>query len=354
MMYAGFQAFVVAEFAASLEWQIFLYFRGEITFFYEEILILFLVYGFIYIGMWRGLHIYCATDRALGITWKELFITFLITIVVFAMSNLSFLKIETPFSSYGDTIGLIRTIMDFAGVAMLYAYHVQRQEIRMRRDFDAMQNIFRNQYQQYQQSKESINLINRKYHDLKHQIAVLRMEDDPEKRNAFLNRMEEEIHQYEIENKTGNKVVDTILASKNALCKKFKISFNYVVDGSLLDFMDVMDICSILGNALDNAIECEQKIEGDEKRLIYMAVFSQKNFVILRFENYFEGELIIQEGTPVTTKKKEAGYHGYGIKSIQHVVNKYGGAVSFGKVDNWFELKILIPREMSMEETEKL
>ena len=195
---------------------------------------------------------------------------------------------------------------------------------------------------QYKQSRESIELINYKYHDLKHQIAVLRSEEDPKKREEFLNRMEEEIRQYEAQNKTGNKVLDTVLTTKSLYCAKHGITFTCVADGTLLDFMDVMDICSIFGNALDNAIECEVKIPEKEKRLIHVTVSKQKQFLILRFENYCEETLQYQEGTPVTTKK-EKEFHGYGLKSIQYTVNKYEGAVSVNLEDNWFELKVLIP-----------
>ena len=75
------------------------------------------------------------------------------------------------------------------------------------------------------QSKESIELINYKYHDLKHQIAVLRSEEDPQKREAFLDEMEAEIRQYEAQNKTGNKVLDTVLTSKSLYCNKNGITF---------------------------------------------------------------------------------------------------------------------------------
>ena len=106
--------------------------------------------------------------------------------------------------------------------------------------------MLQNQYQQYKQSRESIELINYKYHDLKHQIAVLRSEQDPGRRNEFLNKMEEEIRQYELQNKTGNKVLDTVLTSKSLYCGKHGITLTTVADGSLLDFMDIMDICSNL------------------------------------------------------------------------------------------------------------
>lgn len=69
--------------------------------------------------------------------------------------------------------------------------------MRARKELEAVQNVLQNQYAQYVQSKESIELINYKYHDLKHQIAVLRSEEDPQKREAFLDEMEAEIRQYE-------------------------------------------------------------------------------------------------------------------------------------------------------------
>ena len=57
--------------------------------------------------------------------------------------------------------------------------------------------------------------------------------------------MEEEIRQYETQNKTGNEVLDTLLGAKGIECQKEEIELTCVADGSLLEFMDVMDICSI-------------------------------------------------------------------------------------------------------------
>ena len=250
---------------------------------------------------------------------------------------------NTPFSGqYSFEIANIRTLVDLAGIAMLYAHLVQCSQTKMRRELETIQNVLQNQYQQYKQSRESVDLINYKYHDLKHQIAVLRSEQDPDKRNAFLNQMEEEIKQYELQNKTGNHVLDTILTSKSLYCNKHGITLTSVADGSLLEFMDTMDICSIFGNALDNAIECELKIPNKEKRLIHVTVSQQKNFLMIRVENYFEGMLKFKESGLATTKKEKM-FHGYGIKSIKYTVDKYGGAVHIDAEKQWFDLKILIP-----------
>ena len=177
---------------------------------------------------------------------------------------------------------------------------------------------------------------------------MLRSEQDPGKREAFLNRMEEEIRKYEVQNKTGNQILDTVLTSKSLLCAKNDITFTCVADGTLVDFMDTTDICSIFGNALDNAIECEKKIQDKEKRLIHVTVSRQRNFLMIKVENYFEGRLKYGEDTPVTTKKDKK-VHGYGIKSMRYTAEKYEGALSIHADDNWFELKVLIPlpREMA-------
>ena len=96
----------------------------------------------------------------------------MIAISVFAVSNISYLTINTPFSGrYSFEIANIRTIVDLAGIAILYAHLMQCRELRARKELEAVQNVLQNQYAQYVQSKESIELINYKYHDLKHQIA---------------------------------------------------------------------------------------------------------------------------------------------------------------------------------------
>lgn len=342
--YFGMIAFVVAEFMASVEWQIVCFFwKGELPALWIKTLLLVLIYGAVALILFRLIHVHLPKDAKMDISKKEYFSGLLIAVAVFAVSNMSYLTINTPFSGrYSFEVGNIRTLVDLGGIAILYAHLIQCCELRVRKELEAVQSVLQNQYVQYKQSRESIELINYKYHDLKHQIAFLRSEEDPAKREAFLNRMEDEIRQYEAQNKTGNKVLDTVLTTKSLYCAKHGITFTCVADGTLLDFMDVMDICSIFGNALDNAIECELKIADKEKRLIHVTVSRQKQFLILRFENYYEEALQYQEGKLVTTKKDKEN-HGYGLKSIRYTVNKYDGAVSIDTQENWFELKILIP-----------
>lgn len=336
------RAFILAEFVASLEWQ--LYYNAvlstQITKVWLNILVFILVFGVVFGCAYflEKKHI-----RREIIAIKELLFVIATGMTVFFVSNLSYVYANSPFSSQiTKEIFNIRTLVDLSGLVILFAYHILRQEMQVKYDLEAMRNILQSQYTQYRKSGESIDMINRKYHDLKHQIAVLRAEEDSGKRLAFLDEMEREIQIYEAQNKTGNSVVDTILTGKSMTCKKHEIELTCVVDGKLLNFIHVTDICTILGNALDNAIEYEIQLTDKEKRLIHVEVLSKKEFLVMRFENYFEGDIEYENNIPATTKA-EKEYHGYGIKSIKYTVKKYKGWVTIDTKDNWFILNVIIP-----------
>ena len=348
--YCTVRAFLVAEFAASLEWQLYSYTLYTLGWQEEGLkkgllscAMLAVVYAAVFFGIYRLESRREDPRAAMNFQLKELGSPILIVVACFFLSNLSFIYTDTPFTSPILTeIYNIRTLVDMAGLAMLYAYHVQRCELFMQRELDSIQNVLQNQYIQYRQSRESIDVINHKYHDLKHQIAVLRAEPDADKRSAYLDGMEEEIRDYEAQNKTGNSVLDTVLTGKSMYCVRHGIELTCVADGAKLAFMDVMDICTIFGNLLDNAIECELGIQDKKKRLIHLAVYTKKDFLVIQCENYCPDHLEFQDGLPVTTKKDKA-YHGYGIKSIRLTADKYGGTVTIHTRDEWFEINTLIP-----------
>ena len=106
--------------------------------------------------------------------------------------------------------------------------------------------------------------------------------------------------------------------------------------------MDVMDLSALFGNALDNAIEGVSVLPDTGQRLIHLAVTRQKGFVSIRLENRCRESLYVDKGLPRTTKR-DKGLHGYGLKSIQATVEKYGGSVTVHAENGWFELRILIP-----------
>jgi signal transduction histidine kinase len=283
-------------------------------------------------------------DMNLNISTRELISAGVIGVAVFAISNISFVYQNTPFSvQYPIDVLNARTLADIGGFAILFTHYVSCCQSRAWHEVAALKNVLQNQYVQYRMSRESINLINQKYHDLKHQIEFLKSESDESRRQEYLESMEKGIKAYELQYKTGNVVLDTVFTSKAMYCEKHGITFTCVVDGTLLDFVDVMDLASIFGNALDNAIEYEKRIPVKEKRLIHVTVSRQKDFVLSRFENYYTGgSLSMINGLPETTKP-DVAYHGYGLKSIRSTAEHYGGTASVNITNDWFVLNVLFP-----------
>ena len=345
------KAFINAEFAASLCWQIHYFYTGDFS--GQEVgtpeqmlwrvLHMIVIYAVLYILIYL-LERYLKKDiEELQITRRELLVVYFVMIMVYCISDVSYVDVKSIFSAgTAMDVFIIRTLADLSGMAVLYAYHIQVKEIQMRFEKDTLRNIMDMQYKNYKLSKESIDIVNQKYHDLKHQINLLKSGADSEKAGEYLEQMEREIKIYETQNKTGNKVLDTILTSKSMHCQRHGIELKFMGEGQLLNFMEDMDISALFGNMLDNAIESVVKIKDRQKRLISLHVIQDKQFIRIRTENYCEENVQFQDGIPITTKKDKR-FHGYGMKSMKKIVEKYGGSVMAGKANNWFELKILIP-----------
>lgn len=345
---AGFyfvKAFINGEFAASLCWQIYYYLRyvrgiqGELLKWVELILVyavIFTILALMELNLKKDL-------EELHITRRELLVVIIIAASVFAMSNLSYLDQNGLFSgTFVMDIFIIRTLVDLSGIAVLYAYHVQVKEIQIRFEKDTLHNIMEMQYKNYQLSKENIDMVNQKYHDLKHQINLLKTQVYVGKSTSYLEKMEREIRVYETQNKTGNQILDAVLTNKAMICQNKEIELKFIVDGGALSFMEDMDVSALFGNMLDNAIESAEKQQEKQKRLIWLYVTKEKQFVRIRTENYCDEKVRFKNGMPVTTKK-DRRLHGYGMKSIKSTVEKYHGSVVAAQENNWFELKILLP-----------
>ncbi|WP_026519657.1 ATP-binding protein [Butyrivibrio sp. FCS006] len=338
------RAFLLAELAASLEWQLACFFAKLNDSQILQIIILVAVYAFVFI--W-ALHMEKSITRGifqLEINTHELFAAVIIAAAIFAFSNLSFIFSNTPFSAgVAADVFYIRTLVDVAGIMILYVYQSRICELLAEKELSNIHSMLKVQYDKYRNYQTTFDMINVKYHDLKHQIAGLRAEMSDEQRQKWIDDMEQELESYSPELETGNSVLDTLIAGKMMNCRANNIKVTCVADGNILDFMHVADICTIFGNALDNAIESVSLIEDPEKRLIHLSVSTKKNFVIIQINNYCENQIKIKNGYPVTTKADKTS-HGFGLKSIRYTVDKYHGTVTFDVNKNWFELKILIPR----------
>ena len=114
-----------------------------------------------------------------------------------------------------------------------------------------------------------------------------------------------------------------------------------LIDGGTLDFVDIVDLYSMFGNTLDNAIESVMK-EETPRRVIQVAGYREKGFMLIRVRNFVSTPPALVDGLPETTKENR-DYHGFGLKSIRATAEKYGGGISVETGSNFFALQILLP-----------
>ena len=185
-------------------------------------------------------------------------------------------------------------------------------------------------------------MVNRRCHDLKHQIRALRQLGNCQEREEYFDEIERGIVIYDTAVKTGNKALDIVLMEKGLFCQEHDIQWSCMADGSKLEFMKLEDIYAIFGNALDNAISAVLELKDACRRIISLKIITKDELMVIQVQNYYDRQLRFENGLPVTTHK-EKNLHGFGMKSMLHTVEKYGGTITVNAQDGIFMLQILIP-----------
>ncbi len=197
--------------------------------------------------------------------WRKAIST---AIIVLAIAMVLNRMVRTIFDSAGlsDTAYVICMAYDlFNCLFLLWLQTEQRRELALAAALEGERRLRRQMEEQYELSRENISIINQKCHDLKHQVSALRLVKTPDEREAGLRELEGAVLIYDAIAKTGNEVLDTVLTEKSLLCEKNGISWTCMADGGLLDFMQPVDLYTLFGNALDNAIESSQAVDETEQ-----------------------------------------------------------------------------------------
>lgn len=164
-----------------------------------------------------------------------------------------------------------------------------------------------------------------------------------QQREQYLREMEKAVQIYDSTLQTGNEVLDTVLTEKSLYCEAHQITLTCIADGRQLSFMDGVDVYTIFGNALDNAIECVARLPEAEQRLVSVSVRARSGLALIQVENQLQGDLNFKDGLPQTTKEQK-DYHGFGLRSIRYTVEKYGGHMTIHAENGRFLLSLSIPQ----------
>ena len=237
----------------------------------------------------------------------------------------------------------------FHALVCLFVFFVEVEMVanrQLRGEVETAERLLAERERQYKLSRENMEAINLKCHDLRHQIRHLSDGGMGVVDRATLADIARDVAVYDSGVCTGNEALDTILTEKSLVCEGRNIMLTCMADGRLLDPLAPADIYSLFGNALDNAIEAVGTMAAEGRRSISLVVRARAGMASIHIENPYDGgadALSFVDGLPQTTKPDKAG-HGFGTRSMRAIVQRYGGTLTLSANGETFSLDALLPQ----------
>ena len=239
------------------------------------------------------------------------------------------------FYGVGDSVPVSIYAVTCCVMALLVQFVLYR-TVDLQSENKALQLLWQEERKQYELSKKTIDTINIKYHDLKHKLRDMRLPAEE------VESIQEAVRIYGSRIRTGSEALDVLLTENSLRCSEAGIRLTYMGNGADLGFMQTMDVYSLFGNAVSNATEAVEKLEDPEKKIIDIVSECRGDLVSIHISNYFSGSLQIEDGLPKTSKTGEEGFHGYGMKSMKLIAEKYGGSIRASAEGDLFTLDIYL------------
>ena len=222
-------------------------------------------------------------------------------------------------------------------LTLLYLQTELFKKSAMQKEMDALNLLYDRQRKQYQIARQNVQIINRKCHELKVQIADLRRLHPDEAVAQSLDEAEQAARMYDANAATGNEVVDVVLTEKSLLCEAQHIRLNCVADGTCLAALEPGDLYALFSNLLDQAIDAAAQQRDADHRMIDLLVCKRQGF----------GVINVIGPNPAESQPAHGRRHGYELKVARRVVQKYGGSMATEPRGELFAVKIVLPPAQS-------
>ena len=202
--------------------------------------------------------------------------------------------------------------------------------------------LFSESRKQYEQWSVNAGMIKEWIHDLRHlmnrieRLASQKQVDIPD-----ISKVRAAVDRISPTARTGNDALDILLRNMDDLCRQNSITLQCVAYADCLKYFDGMKLYFLFANAIDNAMEGVSGIEDPEKRLIDISIRAFGDTAAIHIWNYFKGPIAFASGLPVSSKQEEL--HGFGMKSMQRIVDEFDGVMHAHTEGEIFNLDIMLP-----------
>ena len=205
-----------------------------------------------------------------------------------------------------------------------------------------IEQLFSESKKQYEQWSVNAGKIREWIHDLRHLLdRVERLASKDKVEIPDLSAVRAAVDSISPTVKTGNDALDVLLRNMDDLCRQNGITLHCVAYADCLKYFDGMKLYFLFANAIDNAMEGVSGITDPEKRIIEVTIRAFGDSASISIWNFFSGNVRFAEGLPVSSKNEEA--HGFGMKSMQRIVDEFDGVMDAHIERDVFHLNIMLP-----------
>lgn len=182
------------------------------------------------------------------------------------------------------------------------------------------------------------------FHDFHNHIGALRqllVHEKYAEAVQYLDELQEPVREMADTVWTGDETVDYLINSKAAIAAADKIPLQVQVEFPRHTNIQSADLCAILGNLLDNAMEAVRQVPEPEQRFVRLTIRRINQMLVIKVENSFAVSPV-QENGRLQTTKRESGLHGWGLKSARTAAEKYEGMVQTTYTGNTFQAVVTL------------
>jgi len=292
-----------------------------------------------------------------SLKWNEWFVLLIIQIIsIFTMTFVALISINAEHEI--SRIQQMFSVMSIIGILgtnfWVYGLYIKIQrEHKKQLEYEMLQQRIKNQEKSLKETKLLYQSIRKIRHDLKQHFGIVLMMLQEEKYKEAMQYLEtyNDTVICSVSNKVfcNNDVINYIINSKCRICGDKGIETYIYVSNEVPNLSD-LDLCVLLGNALDNAIE---GVPEKGKKEIYIELRTDDNFFMISVRNSIR-ESVLEKNPNLNSTKNKKEQHGLGIISMREVTEKYNGSINFREENNIFFCDILldIPEELQFRTDE--
>ena len=234
------------------------------------------------------------------------------------------------------SIALLFLMLFFNAIFLLMAISINR-NVRLQQE----NQLLSMQQQRYESLKAAIEEARQARHDLRHQLcqlAALAEEGDLEKIKAYLSGAVSRIPSLEL-HFCENRAADGVVGYYCALAKREQIPFSVQLDLPECLPVDEINLCLVLSNLLENALEASLRTAPARRRIELTAYLHGNSLALIQVENTYDGVIREKDGVFLSSKRKGDGV---GLQSVRHIAEKSGGVSTVTYQDGLFCARVML------------